>query len=582
MAIKTILLLCFISQTVQAQNCPKSDPAKACPIGGNTILDDTYPASSVVISRGQLLGSGISLAESIVENLDTENIPNLILSGWNQTEYDKFLMVIKQKYPKKYETVKTKVTKLNFEVTQYDENFILDYSNIFPQYKKTYTPQATNQIGSNFQWVQDIFQSSFDPATGNAVIHSVDKPFNEENQAIIDSKFTQKLTTSLNSQSCSHGEKIGTSLKLGNELSIGARQGGNFEALPGGVCFTSTSMPSEALKSLCPNDKRVFKMKNVDWMKVGHVDELVNVVPNPKAKCGFSLVVASPKLALDLLAKSKTMQKYQNTLFQSLPNDDQHPSSKEAKDLCKSWNSYLNSIGEPKTPDENNIKGLKASGIFSFVPSANAGGDTVTTEPKVKDPCLENTKLLTSDQAYTAIINDRKTYDVNMIMQENIDQTVNELRNYYSTNKMCAALDVVQVPQIFSGKTIEKSEGKIQTTLANGQKISKNIEDLTYDEKNLIPSSERYKLLYQGLVTTSVTSINPSPVNGLSLSNNFFGSKQFNPIFQDYLSSKFDGKSGLPRYVAIDNWVDAHVKNGGVHCSTNALRYCSPKKSKTF
>lgn len=76
--------------------------------------------------------------------------------------------------------------------------------------------------------------------------------------------------------------------------------GGNFEMV-GDVTVIGNNMPSAYKNYFRKNNPNVFELK-VDWLDVGHVDELIQVIPqDSKTKCGsIALVYSSPKLGLQL------------------------------------------------------------------------------------------------------------------------------------------------------------------------------------------------------------------------------------------------------------------------------------------
>ena len=77
-------------------------------------------------------------------------------------------------------------------------------------------------------------------------------------------------------------------------------RGGNIMSLPGGTCLTSTETDDFFVKKICGHDARVLKIKT-KYTRIGHIDEVMNVIPNRSNACGFSIVMASSERAENLL-----------------------------------------------------------------------------------------------------------------------------------------------------------------------------------------------------------------------------------------------------------------------------------------
>jgi hypothetical protein len=67
--------------------------------------------------------------------------------------------------------------------------------------------------------------------------------------------------------------------------------------------------------------------------------------------------------------------------------------------------------------------------------------------------------------------------------------------------------------------------------------------------------------------------INPGPVNGLVLNRTMVVPRQSNPAFATMVQSRLQALGVNPRF--IDDRI-YHFAQGEVHCSSNALRTCTP------
>jgi|GEM_PF-6053621 len=78
--------------------------------------------------------------------------------------------------------------------------------------------------------------------------------------------------------------------------------GGDISALPGGLCLHGNEQAWDMLSQKYCGSPRNEVILNTSWLEVGHVDEIVSVIPSSKElnSCGFSLAVPAPDLALNL------------------------------------------------------------------------------------------------------------------------------------------------------------------------------------------------------------------------------------------------------------------------------------------
>ena len=86
--------------------------------------------------------------------------------------------------------------------------------------------------------------------------------------------------------------------------------GGNIEGLPGGGCLFGNNVGKNFPKQFCPNPEDQVRV-DVDFLHVGHVDELFKITPGNKRpgvpkECNFTINYASPAKGIELLEKVKT------------------------------------------------------------------------------------------------------------------------------------------------------------------------------------------------------------------------------------------------------------------------------------
>lgn len=140
-------------------------------------------------------------------------------------------------------------------------------------------------------WAQDFFEILINPKTG--ITQIVDLPYAGR-----------------------EGENIPTSVALFckkelieqrefNEENMPSNgdYGGNVEALSTGVVIIGNNLTEETYKILRQKTSQEIIDINVHWLETGHVDELITTLPHHEnaSDCEQSLLVASPKLALELV-----------------------------------------------------------------------------------------------------------------------------------------------------------------------------------------------------------------------------------------------------------------------------------------
>lgn len=79
--------------------------------------------------------------------------------------------------------------------------------------------------------------------------------------------------------------------------------GGNMELFPGDVTVVGSNMDADVAASLARMGSGALFTFDTSWLSVGHVDELVTVVPSNRP-CGFALAYASPRRAVSLMRAS--------------------------------------------------------------------------------------------------------------------------------------------------------------------------------------------------------------------------------------------------------------------------------------
>ena len=81
-------------------------------------------------------------------------------------------------------------------------------------------------------------------------------------------------------------------------------QGGNLEMFPGDLTVVGSSMDANMRESIERRGTDRLFVLDTSWLDVGHVDELVTVLPSTTSPCGFMLAYASPSRAFELMRQA--------------------------------------------------------------------------------------------------------------------------------------------------------------------------------------------------------------------------------------------------------------------------------------
>lgn len=87
--------------------------------------------------------------------------------------------------------------------------------------------------------------------------------------------------------------------------------GGNIQPFPGDFIVVGNNITEETFR----HTRETFARQeivpiDVRWLETGHVDEIVTYIPDPGAKCGFRLLQASPRRAVELLNETKSWNRF--------------------------------------------------------------------------------------------------------------------------------------------------------------------------------------------------------------------------------------------------------------------------------
>lgn len=511
-----------------AQNCNFNyvSGAKECPTSGSTLLDDTYPVASYVISISPYYSTRVSKKvpeEFILKMLKSygfsQNAPNIVVPA----------------HPRDFEELRLSLEKRIAESKGKIPASVLD----------KIVPVASD----SFTWQQDYFESFFDQQTGRPVIRRLDKYSN--NDAV---KSANDLAGGLQGCGVNQGEPILSDheLFLSEGKSFGSGEmGGNIEGLPGGLCLVGDNLSPEVSKQFCGDEKNVVQI-DVSWLSVGHVDEVVKVMPTnipgiPK-ECNFTLAFASPKKAIELLSNPKSANHplfSGDFLSDGATNEqlDEFRTSRSTnavgRQFCKILNKYAVPSRSNSLPgrEKKSSPAIKAYQFFrnTLIQTAYAGIG-------VNNDCKVET--LTNGEFHKAM-QEEEFKNYNDLVQKAMDESRQKItEKILERLPQCKKhLSVMEVPNLFYGMMAEDENGK----------------------KTLPKPGNGGSFM-------------PNPTNSVVGKNEIIFSDPQNPLFRNFLTEELKKKNIGASF--IDTWDYSHLGDGNLHCASHSIPYCNPVKGK--
>lgn len=184
--------------------------------------------------------------------------------------------------------------KLNILIPQLDE---YDAHHILKKYFNQEIYSFINLIpvaSKESIWAQDYLEILFNTETGKSEI--VDLPYYEREGEDLPASVALTCQKELIPQA-----EFTTEYKPGN-----GDYGGNIEPLSTKVLAVGTNLSDETFKVLQSLTAQEIVELNVNWLETGHVDEIFTTLPFKKdaEACEQALLIASPKLALDIITRA--------------------------------------------------------------------------------------------------------------------------------------------------------------------------------------------------------------------------------------------------------------------------------------
>ncbi|MEA9358344.1 protein-arginine deiminase family protein [Bacteriovorax sp. PP10] len=527
-----------------ALQCPQIEKAPLCPQNGITLLDETYPTQSFLISNAPFIptkearGVTRKFIYKIIDNYDYENVPQILISVADVNEFRALVASTKA------ELVGKKLDSKKIER-------IID--------QMTFVPAP------NYTWQQDWFESFVDLKTGAPVVRQIDsypRVRKDNGKTLSDAglKCNVKEGPRLMGD---YPEDLMTDPRKTNQTFGSGEMGGNIEGAPGGFCLVGDNQGKKFTDQFCGDADNVIQLQT-SWLEVGHVDEIFKIIPTqfndgrPK-ECEFSLMAASPKKALELMKSPENGK----TPFMDFTNPDYDPS--EARDsrslkglagnsiICK----YAENIMKNKATSDEVKPAVKA--VFYKI----LFGVSIAEAADAKF----NIKSIFSPQ-YNQ---DNDIGKFNALCAQNIDKVSNfEIQEMMLEDPQFMNLNNAIAESIENDKA--KIKSKILSRLPQCAKYYNELEvpNIFHGTQPFVRADGTLELPRPG----TINSFLPNPTNSVLMNKTVTFPNTGNLIFNKYLKEEMEKKKMKADF--ISTWDYSHLGKGNIHCSSHSLPYCRP------
>ena len=547
-----------------AYECPPEfkDRSKL-PACGNTsrpqILSDNYPVGAIVIS--------VPDSESV--KLDPMQQSYELI--YNMAKYqDQLPLFVLPMTSAQFNTLKSKLMNSNLDSAA-----------------KTRLMErlAHAEVNQSYNWQQDYMQatvgSNGQPQLRENKLYSVRRPEVSDHFGAV-SKVLEKCGVST-------GEPLTPPGYIEAKNVPNGASGGNIEALPDGSCligddaFPTKQHYDKFVAHICdPKDN--IKVPT-HFLDVGHTDEIMKILPKPNGKepCNFTVAIASPDLAMELLVKKGTDR------FISPENIPPEHSNKEdmlsvRREVNASLKRICNDLDVQKYPYDRDAApddpgGVNSHSYFRFldriltVMNSLAYAQAIDEEEieeilnRQSDSFFEGKSIADAESEVAAIIKaeDSSILDAEAAAKKGAAATVTcsnatnkDLANLFRDNKDLsrASKYVQQHMDLLEAEVSQKLRAKYPGCNIEITKFPQLFEG-TFDSTGKL---------------SKANSINPNPTNSVVIGKHVYIPDQNNSAFQQDLREKMQKMGLIPHFV--NTFEFAHSMNGNLHCSTQTIPLC--------
>ncbi len=374
---------------------------------------------------------------------------------------------------------------------------------------------------------------------------------------------------------------------LSPDVDFNSVRGGNILSLPGGSCLTSLDAPSFFPELVCGKQSPVVRI-DTQKTRVGHIDELVNILPNSKNSCGFSIVMGSTSKALQILQKSENnfffskegfdrLQKMQNSVCLSDIFMTKASSCYKIMDICKDlekvkyFQRLQNYIRQSQSRRTQPIKAHQPASTLDL----NLSSKEILLSQDLRKDVLKNWSC-------------HMTTNKDMLSLLKADEEFQELQQWFlqkqkfleATTSCDQCLDHIEDKSISEQKSFfqqMKTELENLIQVAQQNKIYQKIQELNWKTivqslpKNCQEDSLRIDL---PTIFWENHSLNPNPTNLIIAGTSAVIPWQFNTSFTEEISQTM---KNVGVRAVFENTLSWHQRGGNIHCRSNEIRLCRTK-----
>jgi hypothetical protein len=389
---------------------------------------------------------------------------------------------------------------------------------------------------ARYHYQQDFFQPMINPATGRPSLREVER-LGKPNQGfagfpIVDSSamgadFSQHYPGSSTNDVfnvLSEGMKKECDIDRGPPIDApvpfkGGYMGGNLEGGPLGLCLVGTDGMQNRYSDFAKQVCGNVKPLAVptSHLTVGHTDESVATVRTGPGECDFAVLVESPATGLNAL-----LEKPNEAALQDLPADLKLRGKLFPDDICRAFFKYLENSGNPPKPagSKSISRGEWFGWNMAWAAESNDGLEKCSRMTNID--LVNSLKAQPDYQKFTAQV------------QRSMDSFKERLRaDIRKLNPKCRP-KVIDVPTVYGEWTMGKNPTGGRTfhpDMVNLQQFGKRV---------LIPDPH-------------------------------------NATLRAKMEKEIKALGLEPRFL---DTAAAHANYGNLHCSTNAVRYCRPRKTR--
>lgn len=560
-------LLVAVSFPALADVCNNSS-APACPTSGVRILDDTYPTQSFVISTQGFAASTESRAlprRAMLElmrayNFNPETTPNIIFPA-RQTDLDELKPLLIAELVANGQTQANATALVNSRLRLAD--------------------------AEPYTWQQDYFEATFDPRTGQSQVN-YSQIYGERDR--LERMSTRPSFNSIASTNVcgltagpelvsgvgsplqhlldpGHGARLlSDQAALGTTPTENAEFGGNMEGLPGGLCLVGNNMTERFATQVCGSAANIVRAE-VNWLAVGHVDEVFKVLPDRREipgrprECAFNIFSADTELGMSLLKNAGALN--QATLqrrvdarmtegFAGMASNEDFQRSVTNPPAMRIICPLL-APATPTAPVTPTSRGSRVRGAFIklfFADNAHAVDIDLSEADQNALRCARRSGEVTNSQFAASVeaLPDLVTF--NRRIQESLVRSRTQMYNAI----------LARLPQC---RPYFRTQDDMFTKVPNY--FSPDVPQLA--GANLLNGQLRDP-------GANANSFFPNPTNGVIANNTMMYPGPVPQAYREYLDTRTRALGLTPAH--LDTWDYAHTGSGNIHCSTHSIPYCRP------